>query len=534
MGLTSVDWIVVFIYAAVVVAVGIRVIKRPKSSEGYFLAGRNVSWPFIGASMLVSNISAEHFVGLSGLAFAIGWAAAGWELIAIYCMVPLILLFLPFYVKNRVFTIPEFLEKRFSPGSRILYSGYLIAWSIFTRLSVALLAASIAFHEMMGWNQWAVILIIGFVVAVYTMAGGLSVVIYTDFIQTTVLLIAGLVLAVLGLQAVGGFEGLNAKLPETMVGMIKPIDDPDIPWLGFWVAVLLAASVNWSTDQVLVQRCLAAKNLDQGRKGVVFCQFLKLLTPLILVLPGLLGYVLFKDSISQPDRAYPVVLQNLMPQGLLGLAVAGMAAALMGHLSSSFNSIATLISRDFYLKWRPGASQESQIAVGRWAVWAAFGLAVAWVPVIEQFKFIWDYQIRVGIYLLMPYTAVFLLGALWKRANTTGAWAAVIVGLGLAPIMVADSQMHFLPIIKDIAIFRPYLNSSLLSLAACVIAMVAGSLMTAPPPTEKLVDTTFSLRDWKQGKYVKEVKQRLPLARNYLTWMTLVLIIATSIFVINR
>jgi SSS family solute:Na+ symporter len=524
MSLALIDWIVILLYGAVVGFVGFRVIKRTPSSEGYFLAGRNVRWPFIGASMLVSNISLEHFVGLSGLAFAIGWAAASWELVAIYCMTPLVLLFLPFFMKNRVFTIPEFLEKRFSPGSRLLYSGFLIAWSILFRIAIALHAAAIASHEMMGWNQWAVIIIVGCAVATYTMAGGLSVVVYTDFIQTTVLMLSGLVLAVIGLQAVGGFEGLNEKLPATMFEMVKPIDHPDLPWLGFFVAVILAGGMNWSTDQVLVQRCLAAKNLAEARKGVIFCQFLKLLTPLVLVLPGLLGYVLFKDSIpaEEPDRAYPVVLQNLMPQGLLGLAVAGLAAALMGHLSSSFNSIATLVSRDFYLKWRPQASQRRQVAVGRWAVWVAFGLGVAWVPVIRNYKFMWKYLIDVGIYLLMPYTAVFFLGVLWRRANTAGAWAAVLVGLGLAPVMMSTGPY-----------FWSHLNSSLLSLAACTFAMVLVSLLTPPPPAEMLVNTTFSIFDWARGKYVDEGRAQVPLLRNYKTWLTLVLIIVTTIFVLN-
>jgi len=524
MHLALIDWVVILLYGVVVGAVGFRVIKRAPSSEGYFLAGRNVRWPFIGASMLVSNISLEHFVGLSGLAFAIGWAAAGWELVAIYCMAPLVLLFLPFFMKNRVFTIPEFLEKRFSPGSRLAYSGFLILWAILFRIAIALHATAIASDEMMGWNQWTVILIVGIAVATYTMVGGLSVVVYTDFIQTTVLMVSGIVLAVVGLQAVGGFAGLHEKLPATMVEMVKPIDHPDLPWLGFFVAVILAGGMNWSTDQVLVQRCLAARSLSEGRKGVIFCQFLKLLTPLVLVLPGLLGYVLFKDSIpeDEPDRAYPVVLQNLMPQGLLGLAVAGLAAALMGHLSSSFNSIATLVSRDFYLHWRPQASQRSQVAVGRWAVWAAFALGVAWVPVIREYKFMWKYLIDVGIYLLMPYTAVFFLGVLWRRANTAGAWAAVIVGLVLAPILMGVGP-----------IFMSHLNSSLLSLAACVTAMVVVSLMTPPPPSEKLLNTTFSVLDWARGKYVEEGKQRVPLMGDYRTWLAAVLIIVTAIFVVN-
>jgi SSS family solute:Na+ symporter len=529
-----IDWIVVLIYAVGILIVGFHVIKQPQTSEGYFLAGRNVRWPFIGASMLVSNISAEHFVGLSGLAFAIGWAAASWEFVAIYCMVPLIILFLPFYVRTRVFTIPEFLEKRYSPGSRTLYSAYMIAWSVFTRISIALLAAGIAFHEMMGWNQWTVIILVGLVVALYTMKGGLRVVIYTDFIQTGVLLFAGIILAVIGMQAVGGLAGLKAGLPPDMISMIKPIDHPELPWLGFWIALIFAGGVNWSTDQVLVQRVLAAPNLNEGRRGVVFCQFLKLLTPFVLVLPGLLGFVLYRDAIAKPDLAYPVVLKNLMPHGLLGLAIAGLAAALMGHLSATYNSVATLVTRDFYLKWRPNASQKSQISVGRWAVLIVFLLGVLWVPVIQQFEMMWSYLIRIGIYLLMPYTAVFLAGVLWRRANVAGAWWAVIVGLTLAPVLAVDSKIHFLPIVSESPVFRSYLNSSLLSLAACVIAIVVGSLLTPPPPKECLKNTTFSFRKWWGGSYLDEVEPQASIVGDWRLWFVLVVSAVTVIFWVMR
>ena len=662
-----IDWVVVVLYAVVVGVVGFYLIKNPKTSEDYFLAGRQVRWPFIGASMLVSNVSTEHLIGLSGLAFAFGWAVAAWELVAIYCMIPLVVLFLPLYLKTRVFTIPEFLEKRFSPGSRLAYSVYMIAWNVFTKISISLLAAGIAFEEMMGWNRWVVITIIGLAVALYTMKGGLSAVIYTDFIQTSVLLVAGVLLAILGIQAIGGLQGFKEGLPtdklslrrlaegryiterlkagltidqesraeienrkkddlgvirltdrsgrtrnldlsaaetlqdviniinragvgieasvnatgrgilltdttdglgklvvangdetrtadllgitksdhrssvdggalnlENMRSMTKPIDHPELPWLGFWIGILLVGGVNWSTDQVLVQRVIAGKNLSEGRKGVVFCQFLKLLTPLVLIFPGLLAYVLFRDVIEKPDHAFPVVLKNLMPHGLLGLAVAGMVAALMGHLSSTFNSNATMVSRDLYLKWRPDASQESQITIGRGAVLLSFLLGIAWVPVIEQFEFIWSYLIRIGVYLLMPYTVVFLFGVLWKRTNTAGAWSAIIVGLTLAPIMTIDSQLHFLPIISDYAVLRPYLNSSLLSLVACLIALVLGTLLWPPPPQEKLLNTTVSLGKWLRERQRVKDQPRVPFMKDYRPWFILVIVIVTTIFVVMR
>ncbi|MBI2843174.1 MAG: sodium/solute symporter [Armatimonadetes bacterium] len=531
MNFVFVDWLVVFIYAVTVLTVGLYIVKKPKTSEGYFLANRQLRWPLIGASMLVSNISAEHFVGLAGLGFAVGWAAASYEVSAIFCMIPLVVIFLPFFIKTKVFTVPEFLERRLSPGSRTMYSLYMIILSVVQKVSIALWAAGLVFHQLMGWHPMTVIAVIALVVAVYTMKGGLTAVVYTDFIQTTVLIVAGIILMVKGLQATGGPSALIVALPEGKLHMMRPITDPEIPWLGFWVGMMIAASANWSTDQVLVQRVLAARDLNEGKKGVVFCQFLKLLTPFILILPGLMAYVLFRDSIHSPDEAYPTLLMNLMPHGLLGLTIAGIAAALMGHLSATFNSIATMFTRDFYIKWRPDADHQRQIAVGRIAVLIVAVLGIAWVPIINQFEFLWSYLARISVYLMIPYAVVFFGTVLWKRANSQGAWAAVIMGLLLTPIMMVDSQIHFIPVLRDIDIMRPYLNSSLINLGLCALALVLVSLMTPPPPKDKVAETTLV---WGDLLKKREHTPRVPIINDYRPWFVLVILIAAAVVYITR
>ncbi len=327
---------------------------------------------------------------MAGSGFAIGMAVGGFEWMAVFCLVPLILLFLPFYMKNRIYTVPEFLERRYSAGVRLLFSGLMIVLSVLTKISISLWASSIVFSEVLGWDKLLVIWVVGLGTAIYTMKGGLSAVVYTDALQSTVLLAAAVVLTLAGLARVGGWHALQARLDPAMFSMVKPITHPDVPWLGMFVGIFLVGSFYWSMDQVLVQRAFAAKDLNEGRLGAVFCAFLKTTTPFLLVLPGLIARALY-PGLDAPDKAYPMLLKDLMPVGLLGLTVAGIAAALMGHLSATYNSIATLVTRDFYLKWRPDATRDRQILVGRLSVLAVFVLGALWAPVIGHFRLLFMY-----------------------------------------------------------------------------------------------------------------------------------------------
>jgi SSS family solute:Na+ symporter len=489
--LSPIDWLIVLVYASVVVFIGLRAARKSATSEGYFLANRQLRWPFIGASLFASNISAEHFVGLAGSGFAMGLAVGGFEWMAIFCLVPLIVLFLPFYMRNRIYTVPEFLEKRFSPGVRLLFSGLMIVLSVLTKISISLWASSIVFSELLGWDKLTVIWLVGLFTALYTMKGGLSAVVYTDSLQTTVLLAAAIILTVTGLNRVGGWEGLHARLPATMFEMVKPATHPDVPWPGMFLGVFLVGSFYWSMDQVLVQRVFAARDLNEGRLGATFCGYLKLTTPFLLVLPGLIARALFPD-LSSPDKAYPVLLQNLMPHGLLGLTVAGIAAALMGHLSATYNSVATLLTRDFYLRFRPGATQDAQVRTGRWAVLAVFVLGALWAPVIGRFESLWIYLQSVGAYLMMPFVAVFYLGVLWRRVTTQGVIASLVAGFVAGPLLLYDSRHPFLPFLQ-MPLMRPWLHGAILEFLLCLAVLALVSLATPRPPAAQLANTTV---DW--------------------------------------
>ena len=490
MTLHAIDWAAISAYVLLIGAASLLLSRKPKNSEDYFLAGRSLRWPVIGASLFAANISAEHFVGLAGSGYAGGMAVGGYEWSAVFCLVPLIGLFLPFYVRNKIFTVPEFLEQRYGPGVRLFFSGFMVVLSVLTKISISLWASSLVFTTLLGWNPLVVIWAVGLGTALYTMKGGLRIVVYTDALQTTILLVAAVVLTTVGLRHVGGWSGLHAALPAAMFSMVRPATDPDYPWPGMFFGVFLAGSFYWSMEQVLVQRAFAARDLDEGRKGAILCGFLKLTTPFLLVLPGLIARVLY-PNLAKPDQAYGRLLEDVMPAGLLGLTVTGIGAALMGHVSATYNSVSTLVTRDFYLKWRPGATQAEQIRFGRSAVVAVFILGSLWAPMIGRFGNLFTYLQTVQVFLMLPFAGIFFAGVLW-RGTTTGGVVACLCTAGVAcPLLMMNGQLHFLPFMET-PLLRPWLHAAMLAFAVSMVALVAGSLLTRRTSEQKLATTTVT------------------------------------------
>jgi SSS family solute:Na+ symporter len=286
--------------------------------------------------------------------------------------------------------------------------------------------------------------------------------------------------------------------------------------------VFIIGSFYWSMDQVLVQRAFAAKDLNEGRKGAIFCGFLKLTTPFLLVLPGLVAKALF-PGLAKPDQAYATLLREVMPHGLLGLTVVGIAAALMGHISATYNSIATLVTRDFYLRWRPAASQEQQVLVGRGAVALVFVLGALWAPMVGKFGNLWIYLQTVQAYLMMPFAGIFFCGVLWKRVTTRGVVACLVTACVMCPLLMLNSQAHFLPFM-DHPLLRPWLHSALVAFAACMAVLVIVSLSSTPQPIEQLRTTTVS--DWK-GLLISGRVQ-------HLFWLGLLLALCASLWILMR
>jgi SSS family solute:Na+ symporter len=488
MAFNWIDWAAVAAYVLVIAAAGVFLSRRPTSSEDYFLAGRSLRWPFIGASLFAANISAEHFVGLAGSGYAGGMAVGGYEWSAVFCLVPLITLFLPFYMRNRIFTVPEFLEQRYGPGIRLFFSGFMMILSVLTKISISLWASALVFSNLLGWSPMAVIVAVGVGTALYTMKGGLRIVVYTDALQSVVLIVAAVVLTVVGLRHVGGWSGLRASLEPGMFSMVKPATDPDYPWPGMFFAVFLAGSFYWSMDQVLVQRAFAARDLNEGRKGAILCGFLKLTTPFLLVLPGLIARSMF-PHLPKADDAYYALLRGVMPAGLLGLTVSGIGAALMGHVSATYNSISTLFTRDFYLRWYPDAPQERQIRVGRIAVLVVCVLGCAWAPMIGRFGNLFTYLQTVQVFLMLPFAGIFFAGVLWRRATSQGVVACLCTAGVVCPLLMANQTGHFIPFMEA-PLLRPWLHAATLAFGVSMVALVVGSLASAPTSDAKLATTT--------------------------------------------
>src|ERR1700729_804731 len=388
--LSTVDLVIIGLYFCVVFAIGFYFSRKERTSKDYFLAGRNVGWFAIGASLFVSNISTEHFIGLAGSGASSGLAVGSFEWLA--CLILLVLgwVFVPFYLRSNVFTMPEFLERRFNRNCSVYLAGISIIAYIFTKISVHLYAAAIVLERVVGWNQWTAAIILVVATGIYTVAGGPAAVIYTDLVQTLILLAGPIALTFIGLDKVGGFSALRAAVPASYFHMVKPISDPDFPWTGIFFGAPIIGIWYWCTDQVIVQRVLSAKDEGHVKAGTIFPGFLKILPVFLLVIPGMIAFALYPQlfhvengAVTNGDIAFPTAVVNLLPTGFVGLMIAALLAALMGAMSSVFNSASTMVTLDFYKKFRPAATEKQLVTFGRIATAAMVVLGLLWVPFIH-------------------------------------------------------------------------------------------------------------------------------------------------------
>ena len=341
--LVPLDMIVIGLYIILIMGNGFYFSRRESTSTDCFLAGRTVGWIAIGASLFASNISSEHFIGLAGSGATRGLAVGHFEWLA--CLILLILgwVFVPFYLKSGVFTMPEFLERRYNKSSRMYLTSVSIIAYVLTKISVTLFAGSILLHEILGWDIATSAIAMVIVAGIYTIAGGLKAIVHVDVLQTIVLIFGAVTLTLLGLHEVGGFSGLQARVPTDFFSMFKPITDPDFPWTGIIFGAPILGIWYWCTDQYIVQRVLSAKNINQARTGTIFAGFLKILPVFMLVLPGVIAVAYFSDN-SIGDRAFPaLVASGLLPAGVRGIVIASLLAALISSLASCFNSSSTAV-----------------------------------------------------------------------------------------------------------------------------------------------------------------------------------------------
>ncbi|MEM9998573.1 MAG: sodium:solute symporter [Bacteroidota bacterium] len=498
--LAALDWVVVGLYFLVVfgVAIGATIRERRRNAEDsadYFLAGRNVGWFVIGASLFASNIGSEHLVGLAGSGAVSGVAPGQFEVLASLILLLLGWVFVPFYIKSGVFTMPEFLERRYSAGARWYLATISIIAYVLTKISVTIFAGAVVFSAV-GVPFWTGALIVVVATGAYTVFGGLRAVLYTDLIQTFVLIGGSMAVTLLGLSAIGGWDGLAAGVPDDFLSMWKPMTDPDFPWTGILFGAPILGVWYWCTDQFIVQRTLSAKNIDEARRGTIFAGILKLLPLFIFVLPGLIAYVLTQNgtiTLADENEALPTLVAALLPVGLRGLVIAGLLAALMSSLSSVFNSCSTLITWDVYKKLNPAASEQRLVWVGRLSTVVLTVLGLAWIPLVEAAEGgLYVYLQSVQAYIAPPIAAVFLFGLLWSRLNAPGALASLLTGfvLGLTRLTLESMQVEagFFTAIN-------FLHFAIVLFVICTAVLVAVSLATAPPSREQIAGLTFATAD---------------------------------------
>src|SRR5438270_538369 len=494
--ITALDWLMIALYFGVLLCVAWWVIRKSKESAAdYFLAGRNLGWWVIGASIFASNIGSEHIVGLAGSGATSGVAMAHYELHA-WCLLVLAWVFVPFYMRSQVFTMPEFLERRFSEGSRYVLSIVSLITFVISKIAVGIFAGGVVFSTLLPEMQVTIggvtidsfwigsVLVIG-LTGLYTALGGMRAVAYNDAVQTFVLILGSASLTFYGLHKLGGWHELRywsgsemfnlwkPMIPAGVQGTWAPVMQTDatgklvkeawyfngyFPWLGMLFCAPIIGLWYWCTDQYIVQRALGAPNETVARRGSIFAAFLKLFPVYLFLIPGLICFALAKSGkvpeLSQmigpngqaipaaSNGAFPMMVQFLLPPGVRGIVVAGLLSALMGSLAGVFNACSTLFTVDLYEKWNKGASQRQLVRIGRIATGVMVLVALAWIPVIKGASGLYTYLQAVQGYLAPPIFVVFFLGVFGKRLNAAGALWAMIIGFAVGIFrMIVDTPI---------------------------------------------------------------------------------------------
>lgn len=509
--LNFLDHAVLIGYFALILVVSLYlIIKEKKSSSAnassdYFLGGKNLSWFVIGASLFASNIGSEHLVGLAGAGAAGDFPAAQFEILAAFMLLLLGWLFVPLYLRSGVFTMPQFLERRYGPWARNYLTWVSILGYVITKIALTITAGGIIFTTLMGIDFWTGAIIVVVATGVYTIFGGLKVVVYTDMIQMFILLGGSIALSFYGLDALGGWDEVEKLTAPNYTSLWRPLSDPNFPWTGILFGAPILGVWYWCTDQFIVQRVLAARNIDQARKGTIFAAYLKMLPLFIFVVPGLIAYALSVQAgsnFSFPqengevlyDAALPMLTMQLLPAGLRGLVVAGLIAALMSSLSSVFNSCSTLFTIDVYQRMKPETSEKQLVKVGRIATGILVILGLAWIPLLDLLEGgLFQKLQSIQSYISPPIASVFLLGVFSKRITAKGAKYALLSGAILgATRLILELNKTILPTSLSWYVDINFLHFALLLFLICTLVLVMVSISESAPNFEKIKSLLYS------------------------------------------
>lgn len=426
------DSLILALYLTVILSIGFFYSrKKEKTTEDYFLAGRNSGWIAVGLSIFATNISSEHFVGLAGAGASRGFAVAQFELMAIFVLIVLGWFIAPIVLKSGVQTMPEFLEKRFDRRSRKLFAVISIATYLFTKITVTLFAGGLLFTKIFGINIYTSAIVIVLITGLYSVTGGATAIVKTHYIQAILMIGGAVTLTLFGLREVGGFSSLQTKLPADFFSMFKGISDPDYPWTGIIFGAPIIAFWYWCTDQFIVQRLLSAKNIEHARRGSLLAAFLKISPIFILVLPGLISAALYPDA--KGDDAYPaLIIGNVLPTGMKGFVVTGLLAAIMSSLASAFNSSSAIFTNDYYKPRNPQSSERKLVLIGRLATMVTVVGAILMVSFVKLISSqVYLFLQNVQAFISPPITAVFIFGLLFKRITGRAAFWTLVIGESL-------------------------------------------------------------------------------------------------------
>ena len=477
--LSEIDLTVLVAYLLAIIVVGVRASRRTSTAESYFLASRSATWPVIGLSLLASNISSTTLIGLAGAAYAIGISVYNYEWMAGVVLVVFCAFFLPIILKSAVYTMPEFLERRYDLATRLYFSGLTIFLNIIVDTAGTLFGGSVMFKLLFpNLPLWEIAGALALCSGVYTVAGGLKAVMTTEVIQAVVLLGTSAFVSIFAFRHAGGWTHVMHALPHDKLSLIRPLESPGVPWIGLLTGVPLIGFYFWCTNQFMVQRILSAKTLDHGRWGSLFAGLLKLPVLFLMVLPGSAAVLLY-PHLARADMVYPTLVFDLLPVGMIGLVTAAFLGAIMSATASTFNSASTLLTMDLVARFRPGMTAKQMVQVGRISTVLFMVVAIAWVPVVESVATtLWQYLQSVLAYAVTPIVALFMGGVFSSRVNAIGAKAALGVGV------VAGASLFFLGPVTHLWPLHFLLAAGVIFVLAIATLFVASRLAPAPPSSQ--------------------------------------------------
>ncbi|MEM6804121.1 MAG: sodium:solute symporter [Bacteroidota bacterium] len=522
-GITTLDLSIIGIYFVTVLGIGLYIARSTKTGEDLFLGGRTFGWGLIGLSLFASNISSSTIIGLSGAAYSTGIVQSVFEWMSGIPLIIAALVFVPLYLKSRITTIPEFLERRFDKRSQQFFSAITIFISIVVDTAGGLYAGALVLQTFFpNLILWQTCFVLALIAGLYTAFGGLKAVVYTDAIQAIILILGCSILTYMLFEQLDfSWDAVVAAAPEGHFSIVRPLSDESLPWPGLFLGVPILGFWYWSTNQYIVQRILGGRNIQHARWGVILAGFLKIIPLFIMVIPGAMAISLFPDLGNQ-DAVFPTIVVEVLPAGLVGLVLAGLISAIMSSVDSTLNSASTLIVVDFIKpakeKSSGGMSPEETAKYGRISTIILMVVAALWAPMIENFEGLWAYLQQMFAIVVPPIAAIFLLGVFYKRGNAAGAFWTLLIGTVLGTVVFLLCQFDMWPIHFTI-------NVGIMLAVSCLI-FIGVSNQTAEPPLEKIENYTF------KKSMIAEGMEDVPLYQDYRLHMAILLGLIAYIFIV--